>query len=103
MTDVRRSRIDLGERSSEGFVGQVSPTMTLYFHFPQFQPTKPGVLELSTKKGRQNPRFSNTSTSTEKLNVFVFCDSIRKGTKMRKANEHTAIAYAPIVVPPLDS
>jgi hypothetical protein len=35
MTDVRR--IDLGERSSEGFVGQVSPTMTLYFHSSNLQ------------------------------------------------------------------
>ena len=35
MAEVRK--IDLGERSSQGFVGRVSPTMTGYFHSANLQ------------------------------------------------------------------
>ena len=35
MAEVRK--IDLGERSSQGFVGRVSPTMTRYFHSANLQ------------------------------------------------------------------
>ena len=68
MAELRK--IDLGERSSEGFVGQVSPTMTLYFHNSNLQNLEFSRFQKEPYQGEHNQLEPNEGNKEEPLVVL---------------------------------